>query len=269
MQEKILVFIPTYCCESQIVRVIEQFDVRAQQLIDTIIVIDNQSPDCTLDVAIKHGQAVINRCNFIVWRNDENYGLGGSHKVAFRYAIEKGFDYMVVFHGDDQASFHDLILKIESGEHLEVDCLLGARFMPGSVLKGYSLFRTLGNLVYNALFSSVFLKKIYDLGSGLNMYRLSAFRCFYYHQYPDDLTFNYVMLMANFHRKQSIRFFPITWREEDQISNVKLFRQALRVMGFLAGFCLCRGRFLKREFRSSRVISYAGNVVYHHDRSIK
>lgn len=262
MNPKILVFIPAYRCESQIIRVIKQFDDRVQEQVDTIIVMDNQSPDRTMEAAIDRGKSVLRRCNFIAWRNDDNYGLGGSHKAAFRYAIEEGFDYLVVLHGDDQADIRDLIPQLKAGSHLEVDCLLGARFMPGSKLKGYSWFRTFGNRVYNALFSLVALQKIYDLGSGLNVYRLSAFQDFYYRSFPDDLTFNYVMLLASYHRKQVVRFFPITWREEDQISNVKLFRQAFKVLGLLAGYSLRQGAFLAGELRSRSFESYVGQIRY-------
>ena len=44
-----------------------------------------------------------------VLKNRENYGLGGSHKVAFNYAIENNFDYIIVLHGDDQGSISDMI----------------------------------------------------------------------------------------------------------------------------------------------------------------
>lgn len=266
MKQKILVFIPSYRCETQIRRVLDQFDWRVQQWIDTVIVVDNQSPDQTLEVAIERGQAVLKDCNFIAWRNDDNYGLGGSHKAAFRYAIDQGFDYLVVLHGDDQADIHDLLPQLETGAHLQFDCLLGARFMPGSQLKGYSWFRTFGNRVYNALFSLVACRVIYDLGSGLNLYRIVSFREFYFKTLPDDLTFNYVMLLASYYHKQKLCFFPISWREEDQRSNVKLFRQAFKVIGILAGYALKRGRFINRDLRARAFNSYTGQIIYRHEK---
>ena len=265
MKPKILVFIPAYRCEAQIVRVIGQFDERVQAWVDTVVVVDNQSPDRTLDAAIERGRSVLQHCRFIAWRNDDNYGLGGSHKAAFRYAVEQGFDYLVVLHGDDQADIRDLIPQLEAGAHLDVDCLLGARFMRGSRLMGYSWLRTFGNRVYNILFSIVAGRAIHDLGSGLNVYRLAAFRDFYYKTFPDDLTFNYVMLLASYYRKQAVRFFPISWREEDQRSNVKLFRQAFKVLGLLGGYALQRGRFLSSELRARAFASYAGQIRHRHD----
>jgi len=249
---RILVFIPAYRCEAQITRVIDQFDARVTPWIDTVLVVDNRSPDNTLEAAIARGR--------------EKAG-GPPHTPPFRYAIEQGFDYLVVLHGDDQADIHDLIPQLEAGAHAQADCLLGARFMPGSRLKGYSWFRTFGNRVYNALFSLVAMRRIYDLGSGLNMYRLAAFRDFYYKPFPDDLTFNYAMLLASYDRRQQVRFFPISWREDDQVSNVRLFRQAFKVLGILGGYFLRRGRFLATDMRAKPFEAYTGQIQHRHGPS--
>lgn len=259
---KVLVFIPCYRCAPQVQRVLRQFDQGIQKLIDTVVVVDNQSPDDTLPTAIASGQEQLKHCRFIAWKNIDNYGLGGSHKAAFRYAIEHDYDYLIVLHGDDQADIRDLKPYLESGEYANYDCFMGARFMSDSKLKGYSWFRTFGNHVYNLLFSIPVLKRVYDLGSGLNMYKLSPFREFYYKNFPDDLTFNYMMLLGSYNQKQSVKFFPITWREEDQVSNVKLFSQATRVLSLLAGYFLGRSRFLKTEMRKKAFDEYRGEIQF-------
>lgn len=258
---RILVFIPAYRCAAQVVRVIDQFDQRIQRAIDTVMVVDNRSPDQTLEAATARAREHLTDCHFIAWRNTDNYGLGGSHKAAFRYAIEEGFDTLVVLHGDDQAHIGDLLPLLERGEHLQADCLLGARFMRGSRLQGYSLLRTVGNRVYNALFALAARRAVHDLGSGLNLYRLEAFREFYYRGFPDDLTFNYVMLLASFQRRQRVRFFPISWREEDQVSNVRLVRQAFKVLGLLGRFVLGPAAFLRRDMRQQARDAYPGEIV--------
>ncbi len=263
-QPRILVFIPAYRCAQQITRVIDQFDDSVQTWVDTVMVVDNRSPDGTLAAAIERAGQRLARCNFLAWTNDDNYGLGGSHKAAFAYALAQGFDYLVVLHGDDQADIRDLLPQLENGSYRDADCLLGARFMRGSRLHGYSLLRTVGNRVYNALFSLVAGRAIHDLGSGLNLYRLAALREEYYRAFPDDLTFNYVMLLASYHRRQHVRFFPISWREEDQVSNVRLFRQAFKVLRLLAGYGLRRGAFLAGEMRGKAFAAYGGRIVQQH-----
>jgi glycosyltransferase involved in cell wall biosynthesis len=263
---RILVFIPAYRCAAQITRVIDQFDDDVKELVDTVLVVDNRSPDNTLECAIQRGGEKLKGVNFIAWINDNNYGLGGSHKAAFRYAIDNGFDYLVVLHGDDQADIRDLVPLLRQGAERNFDCLLGARFMKGSRLKGYSWLRTFGNHVYNALFSLVALRNIHDLGSGLNLYKLAAFRDFYYKTFPDDLTFNYVMLLGSYHRGQRVGYFPISWREEDQASNVKLFQQAFKVLGLLCSYFFKRGAFLASEMRSKPFNAYSGQIMYQHNR---
>jgi glycosyltransferase involved in cell wall biosynthesis len=268
VKQKILVFIPAYRCEKQVVRVLDQFDNELQGLVDTVVVVDNRSPDNTIQVAIDKAQEKFTSCNFIAWLNNDNYGLGGSHKAAFRYAIDNQFDYLIVLHGDDQADIRDLKSLLNDGSYTSYDCVLGARFMPGSKLIGYSKFRTFGNCVYNKLFSLVAWKNIYDLGSGLNLYRLESFRDFYYKKFPDNLTFNYVMLLASYSRKQSVKFFPISWREEDQRSNVKLFSQAATVLALLFRYFLFRSVFLKKEMRAINFETYSGEIKYSNSQNI-
>ena len=56
-------------------------------------------------------------------------------------------------------------------------------------------------------------------------------------------------------------FFPIRWREEDQISNVKLVSQARRVFGLLARFVVGPGRFVSAEHRAAPRAAYTATVI--------
>ncbi len=142
--DRILVFIPGYNCAKQIGRVIAQLTSTTAPPISEILVVDNRSTDGTADVAA----AALQKASPSKWkvvRNQSNYNLGGSHKVAFNYALEHGFTHIIVLHGDDQASIQDFTAPIAAGLHRKHDSLLGARFMKGSQLQGYSLYRRIGN----------------------------------------------------------------------------------------------------------------------------
>lgn len=233
--DKILVFIPAYNCENQIIRVLEQFDEEVLEYVSGIIVVNNRSTDNTeMLVAAyirQHKEIPIS-----LLRNKENYGLGGSHKVAFDYAVNNGYEYVVVLHGDDQGSIKDFLPVFKNRYYRKHDCVLGARFMPGSKLKGYSLFRTFGNIVYDFLFASVVRGRIYDLGSGLNMYNVNMLKDRFYEKFPDNLMFNYCMILAAGYYGHDIRFYPISWREDDQVSNVKMVNQAVTVLRMLRDY---------------------------------
>lgn len=260
MPERILLFIPMYNCERQIARVLSSLDERACAHIDTVLVVNNRSTDGGEAVAAEH-VARLQGVHARVVRNDENYGLGGSHKVAFAYAIAHGFDYVAVLHGDDQGRFADLVPQLEAGAHREVDCLLGARFHPESRLEGYSAFRTYGNHVFNALFSAATGSRLQDLGSGLNLYRVEILKNGFYERFSDDLTFNYCMIMAHIHYGHRYRFFPIVWREEDQVSNVRLFSQARRVLGLVTRYRLGPARFVAEEHRAAPRAAYTAQRI--------
>lgn len=262
MENKLLLFIPMYNCEKQITRVLKQLTNEVCGCLNEVIVVNNRSTD--------NGETVvrdyISKRDFPIkvslLRNDDNYGLGGSHKVAFDYAIKHGFDYVIVLHGDDQGDISNIVPYLKNKEYEKYDCFLGARFMKGSQLQGYSKFRTFGNQVYDFLFSIGCGYKVYDLGSGLNMYKTEILKNKFYLKYKDNLVFNYCMVMGSSYYKHKVKFFPIIWREDDQVSNVKMVNQAITVLKLLGSFVLNKKKFIAEEHRDKVIKEYSAQVIY-------
>lgn len=136
-KDKIMVFIPVYNCEKQITRVLSQINDDVLTYVDEIIVVNNLSTDNTVkvtqDYLLKHRELP---CKII--NNNANFNLGGSHKVAFNYALENDFDYVIVLHGDDQADIRDFLPILKKRSYKRADCVLGGRFESRSCLIGYS-----------------------------------------------------------------------------------------------------------------------------------
>lgn len=258
---KILLFIPMYNCEEQIIRVLAQLNSKIQNYLSEVIIVNNQSTDNGEEAVRNFVSSNLFSIPIKLLRNNQNYGLGGSHKVAFNYAIQNNFDYVIVLHGDDQGNIEDLLPILKREVYKKYDCCLGARFMKGASLQNYSRFRTFGNQVYDFLFSVVCRLHVKDLGSGLNMYSVKMLRDKFYMKFPDDLTFNYCMVMALQYYKQRALFFPISWRESDQISNVKLFSQAKKVLGMLLIYACQPSKFMQKELRNTIHNSYEANVI--------
>ncbi len=236
-----LLFIPMYNCEKQIVRVLAQLDDKVCRYIDEVMIVNNRSTDNGEKAVISWlGKNHINAAVRLV-RNDENYSLGGSHKVAFNYAVEKGFDYVIVLHGDDQGEIHDLLPYLKNGRAYKYDSFLGSRFEKRSVLVNYSPVRIMGNHIFNVFMTMMLGRRVSDLGSGLNMYRVNYLKSRFYLGFTDTLTFNVYMLVYGIFSRSRFVFFPLSWREADQVSNAKFIRQALEILGITLRYCLLRG----------------------------
>ncbi len=243
---KILLFIPMYRCAPQIGRVLEKVYKYAAGVVAEVLVVDNRSPDGSLEAA----EAAMGAAPPIPTRlviNDANYSLGGSHKVAFRHALDHGFTHVIALHGDDQADIRDFVPHLQAGEHVQADVMLGSRFMKGSRLYGYGTFRQFGNFVFNTLFTLCSGRLIRDMGSGLNLYGPTVLKEGDYAKAADDLTFHCYFLLTMCAKGRKLKYVPVNWHEEDQVSNARLFRQAAKILGVLVSYSFARKKFLEEN----------------------
>ena len=195
-----------------------------------VLVLDNGSRDGTIDAAIAAASAVTAK-RVIVARNRANYNLGGSHKAAYAYAGKHGFMPRC------DPSWRRSGRRARPDAAAQVGEAPPQRRLHGRALHGRArrsritlLIRVVGNHLFNAVFSLVARKRITDLGSGLNVLARSAFLNSAIKRLPDDLYFNPYLLLDLIGAGKSVTFFPISWREEDQVSNVKMVSQALRTL---------------------------------------
>jgi len=260
MTDRLLVFIPCYNCERQIGRVLQQFRQVRGANFEEVLVLDNRSTDGTADAAIEARTAMAN-FRYVVARNRENYNLGGSHKAVFAYAEARGFSHVVVLHGDDQGRITDVLPLLASGAHHDHDACLGSRFMAGSRLEGYSRVRQIGNRVFNVVFSLALRRRVADLGSGLNVFGRAVFPREITAHLPDDLHFNAYLLAAMVDRDLRLLFFPISWREDDQVSNVRMASQALQTLGAAREYLMSRHALRSREHRQVVRTEYTFDVL--------
>ena len=258
---RVLVFVPAYNCAAQIPRVVAQFTPEVCAVVDEVLVVDNQSTDDTVAAAERALRGLPGSLRARLVRNDDNYGLGGSHKVAIKLALQEGVEHLVVLHGDDQGSIADFLPALRDGSHGRHDALLGSRFARGSRLLGYSWVRIAGNHVFNGVFSVVAGRRLTDLGSGLNLFRVALFQDGFFLRLADDLTFNYYLILHAAHRRWDLRFVPISWREEDQVSNVKLVSQTRRMVAILRDYVTGKDAFVARDY-SPGGRTYTAQTVY-------
>ncbi len=104
-------------------------EVRDQQLVDAIILVDDGSKDDTVTVAQSLEGVQVHV-------HDKNKGYGGNQKTCYRLALEAGADIAIMIHPDYQYTpklIPAMVSIIANGLH---PCVLGSRILGGHALKG-------------------------------------------------------------------------------------------------------------------------------------
>ena len=255
---KLLVAIPCYNCASQIPRVLTKLSHDFPGNYD-VLVLDNGSSDETLSRAKESLNALDFQGDWKLCQNENNYGLGGSQKLTIKIACDEGYDALIVLHGDDQASPSDISRLISIYKN-KPKTVLGSRFMAGSILSGYQIVRALGNRALNFVFSIICLRRISDLGSGLNLFRVNDLAQIEFTELSDSFNFNVDLLLKLIEIKAPLEFSPIHWSETDQVSNARNFKVATSMLTSLIRWKMGiegRRHLAKQDLRTHLIASKA------------
>ena len=98
------------------------------------------------------------------------------------------------------------------------------------------------------------------MGSGLNMYSRSFLSSKFYILYPNDLTFNIYALFYGIWKQSKFKFFPLTWKESDQVSNAKMFKQAKNILKLTFEFARYN-EVLTKDFVNGKK-QYTSKIIY-------
>ena len=74
--------------------------------------------------------------------------------------------------------------------------------------------------------------------------------------------FNYCMILGSSYYQHHDQFFPIIWREDDQVSNVKMVNQAITVLKILGSYIVNKKKFVDGEHRDKIVKDYTAQRIY-------
>ena len=155
MSAKILVIIPCYNEEENIVRVVERLK-RVCPEVDYLVV-----NDCSTDSS----EQILRENGYNHVALPVNLGIGGGIQTGYRYAVENGYDIAVQMDGDgqhDPAYLHAVTDPVERGE---LDMCIGSRFINKEGFQS-SFMRRLGINILSTLIYVLSGKKVLDVTSG-------------------------------------------------------------------------------------------------------
>jgi glycosyltransferase involved in cell wall biosynthesis len=171
--KRFLVFVVAYNAERTIQNVLRRIPTSLQEYETEILIIDDSSQDKTFDAAKTFEESPF---PVTVLYNPVNQGYGGNQKIGFHYAIEKGFDYVALVHGDGQYApelLPDLLRPLLNGE---ADAVFGSRMIgPFDALKGgMPLYKFIGNRILTRIQNRVLGSALSEFHSGYRLYSVSA-----------------------------------------------------------------------------------------------
>jgi dolichol-phosphate mannosyltransferase len=164
MAERALVIIPTYNEAPNLGNLVPQ--VLAQDSRIELLVVDDNSPDGTGQLAAALAQQ---NARVHVLHREGKLGLGSAYVTGFRWALERGYDYVFEMDADfshDPQHLKEFLKAIE-----DADLVLGSRYLGGRVtVVNWPMTRLL--LSYTA---NIYARQV----TGLSMWDLTGgFKCF-------------------------------------------------------------------------------------------
>jgi dolichol-phosphate mannosyltransferase len=164
----VLVVIPTYDEAENIEDVITR--TRAAVPDAHILVVDDNSPDGTGDLAAKIGEEV---GEVDVLRRQVKAGLGPAYRAGFSWGLYHGYDVLVEMDADlshDPEALPDLLAAVEDG----ADLAIGSRYVPGGSVPGWPKHRLALSKAGNTYAAFCLGIDLHDATAGYRAYRATA-----------------------------------------------------------------------------------------------
>ena len=124
---RVVVVMPAYNAEHTIEKTWRE--VIAQDVVDLVLVVDDDSTDDTIGKAQELD-------NVVIHRHSKNRGYGANQKTCYRLALEHGADIVVMVHPDYQYTpklIPAMVGLVASGLY---PCVLASRILGGGALRG-------------------------------------------------------------------------------------------------------------------------------------
>lgn len=230
---KLLIFIVAYNAEKHIEDVLGRIpaSVWDKTLCDNdVLIIDDSSKDATHAVADAYaertGHVIINR------RNEVNQGYGGNQKLGYQYAIDNGYDCVVLLHGDGQ--YDPALIPLLAKPVLDgaADVVIGSRMVDKkSALKGgMPLYKFIGNIVLTTMQNWILGVKLSEFHSGYRVYSVKALKAVPFQHNADYFDFDTDILIQMIDTKQRFLEIGVPTFYGDEICHVNGLKYAAKIM---------------------------------------
>jgi glycosyltransferase involved in cell wall biosynthesis len=228
---KVGVLVVAYNAESTLHWVLDRIPAALRTELVEVLVMDDHSTDSTFDVAHRYVAAGTD-IPITVVRHERNLGYGGNQKAGYRYAIDHGWDVVVLLHGDGQYApekMGDLLAPITEGD---ADAVFGSRMLDrgGALRGGMPRYKYVGNRILTTAQNAITGARLSEWHSGYRAYRVSAISELPFVANSDDFDFDTEIILQLLGARKRIVEVPIPTYYGDEISRVNGIAYARDIM---------------------------------------
>jgi len=226
--KRIGILILTFNAVTTLTKVLKRITPNVWRNVEEIAIFDDASQDATFELAM--GLKTFRQLEKLqVLANPKNLGYGGNQKAGYRYFIDKGFDIVVLLHGDGQYApeiLSHLYHPIVGGD---ADAVFGSRMMRtygGPLRGGMPLYKYVGNRILTVYENHALGMNLSEFHSGYRAYNLDALRKIDFSRMTDDFHFDTEIIIKLQHQRYRIQEVPIPTYYGTEICYVNGMRYA-------------------------------------------
>jgi 2-polyprenyl-3-methyl-5-hydroxy-6-metoxy-1,4-benzoquinol methylase len=250
--KRIGILIVTYNAMTTLTRVLQRISPNVWANVEEIAIFDDASQDSTYELAVGL-KTLRDLPKLHILKHEANLGYGGNQKAGYRHFIEKGFDIVVLLHGDGQYAPEILSHLYNPIVRGEADAVFGSRMMKtyGGPLKGgMPMYKYVGNRILSAFENRALGMNLTEFHSGYRAYSLHALRKIDFSEMTNDFHFDTEIIIKLNHQRYRIKEVPIPTYYGTEICYVNGLRYAGHVARAVSRYKqTCRSVACHPEFK--------------------
>ncbi|KAA9349615.1 glycosyltransferase family 2 protein [Larkinella humicola] len=223
--KKVVVVLPAYRAALTLERTYREipFDI-----VDEVILVDDASPDNTVDEANRLGiRHVI--------RHERNKGYGGNQKSCYRKALELKADIVVMLHPDYQYTPKLIVAMVSLIGNDLYPVVFGSRILGKGALKGgMPLYKYVANRFLTLTQNVLMNQKLSEYHTGYRAFSGEVLRSLDFTHNSDDFIFDNEMIAQIFQKGFEIAEVTCPTKYFKEASSINFRRSSIYGLGVLA-----------------------------------
>ena len=229
-RKRLLIFIVAYNAQTTIEKVLSRIPPNLRGSNVEVLIIDDSSQDDTFQNGLRY-QRRNTKHKITVLRTPENQGYGGNQKLGYRYAIDNGFDFVALVHGDGQYAPEKLPELIAPLVRDEADAVFGSRMIDKKAARsgGMPAYKWIGNQILTAFQNRMLRTALSEFHSGYRLYSTAALAQIPFEKNTNDFHFDTEIIVQLVMKKLRVAELPIPTYYGDEICHVNGLKYAWNV----------------------------------------